>query len=106
MQLVKKVIYKGWNCNLNKSYYFARPVLAEESGRVALTLEDADDGEPISTCTVNLPDEPLGEGEVFIKDYSENEGMVEFLVKEGVVERTGREVQSGYISVPVCKLLV
>lgn len=99
MQLVKKVVYKGWNCNLNKSYY-------EHGKCVVLCLIDADDGEPVSTCTVNLPDEPLGDGEVFIKDYSENEGMVEFLVKEGVVERTGREVQSGYVRIPVCKLLL
>ena len=99
MHLVKKVKYKGWNCNLNKSFY-------HHGERIALYLIDADDGEPVSTCTVNIPDEPLGEGEVLIKDYSENEGMVDFLVQEGVVERTGREVRSGYISIPVCKLLI
>jgi len=99
MQLVKKVVYKGWNCNLNKSYY-------EHGKRVALCLIDADDGEPVSTCTVNLPEEPLADDEVLIKDYSENEGMVEFLVKEGVVERTNRDVRSGYVAIPVCRLLV
>lgn len=103
MEKVKSVIYKGWHCDLLKSYY-------AHGNRVALCLvageKDECPGEPVSTCTVNLPDEPLGEGEVFIKDYSENEGMVEFLVKEGVVEKTGREVRSGYIAVPVCKLLI
>lgn len=99
MQLLKKVKYKDWNCNLHKSYY-------EHGKRVALCLIDAVDGEPVSTCTVNLPDEPLGDGEVFIKDYSENEGMVEFLVKEGIVELTGREIRSGYASIPICKLLL
>ena len=96
---LEKLKYKEWNCLLKKSHY-------QDNGRVALFLIDAEDGEPISTCTVNLPDEPLGDGEVFIKDYSENEGMAEFLVREGVVERTDRVVQSGYVRIPVCKLLV
>ena len=99
MQFIKKVKYKDWNCNLLKSYYI-------NGNRVALYLVAGEDGEPVSTCTVNLPDEPLDEGEVFIKDYSENEGMVEFLEKEGVVKPTGRMVQSGYVLIPVCKLLV
>lgn len=97
--LLKKVVYKNWNCNLNKSYY-------EHGKRVALTLIDADDGEPVAACTVNLPDEPLGDGEVFIKDYAENAGMTEFLVKEGVIQLTGRTVRLPYVSVPVCKLLL
>lgn len=97
MQTIKKVKYKEWDCLLQRGNY--------ENGRVALCLI-ADNGEPISTCTVNLPDESLDAGEVLIKDYSENEGMVEFLVKEGVVERTDRELRSGYISIPVCKLLL
>ena len=103
MHLVKSLKYKDWNCDLYKSYY-------EHGKRVALFLVAGQDdecaGEPVSTCTINLPEETLGEGEVFIKDYSENEGMAEFLEREGVVKRTGRVVQSGYVFIPVCKLLV
>jgi hypothetical protein len=99
LDTIKKVRYKEWDCLLNRSAY-------ENGGRIALFLIDAEDGEPVSTCTVNLPAEPLGIGEVFIKDYSENEGMAEFLVKEGVVELTGRVVVSGYVKIPVGRLLV
>jgi hypothetical protein len=103
MQLVKKVVYKGWNCDLNKSYY-------EHGKRVALCLVAGEDdecpGEPVATCSVNIPEEPLADGEILIKDYSENEGMVEFLESVGVVERTGRVVCSGYVTIPVCKLLI
>ncbi len=103
MELVKKVVYHGWNCDLYRSHY-------AHGNRVALCLVAGEDdecpGEPVATCTVNIPEECLGEGEVIIKDYSENEGMAEFLVKEGVVEYTDRCVQSGYVTMPICKLLV
>lgn len=98
MQTLKKVKYKEWNCLLQRGHY--------GNGRVALCLIDADDGEPVATCTVNLPDEPLDDGEVFIKDYAENLGMTQFLVKEGVVQLTGRTVRLPYESIPVCKLLI
>ena len=98
MQLVKKVKYKKWNCNLFRSVYF--------NERVALILSDADDGSSVATCTVNLTDEILAENEVFIKDYSENKGMLNFLIAEGIIKPTGRKVQCEYVSIPVCKLLI
>src|SRR5690606_10426483 len=72
--------------------------------RPALQLIDAEDGSPIATATVNLPDLPAGPNQVFIKDYSENEGMLAALVAEGVVKPTGQTVRSGYVEVPVCEL--
>ena len=103
MQFLKKVVYNGWNCNLMKSSY-------TDGGRVALCLVAGEDdefpGEPVATCTVNIPEEPLADGEVLIKDYSENVGMAEFLEREGVVKKTGRVVASGYVTIPVCKLLI
>ena len=53
-----------------------------------------------------MPEVALEADEVLIKDYSENEGMTEFLEREGIVKRTGRVVGSGYVTIPVCKLLV
>lgn len=103
MELVKKVVYNGWHCDLLRSVYV-------DNGRVALCLvageKDECPGEPVATCTVNIPDASLAENEVIIKDYSENEGMAEFLVKEGVVELTDRCVGSGYVTMPIAKLLV
>lgn len=66
---------------------------------------DADDGEPVSTCTVNI-DEFLSSKEVVIKNYSENEGMLDFLIKEGIVKDTGKRVQLGYVEAPIVTLLV
>lgn len=99
MQLIKRVNYKGCPCNLMKSFY-------HHGNRVALCLIDAENGEPVATATVNIPEMPLSEDEILIKNYSENQGMLSFLEKEEIVQRTGRVVESGYVTIPVCILLV
>lgn len=94
------------------------PIKAEVSiesyqvgGRKAIELiaaEDQDDiikGEPLMMATVNIMG-ATERGEVLVKDYSENEGVLDCLIKEGVVEDTGRRVESGYVQLPVCRLLV
>jgi hypothetical protein len=75
-------------------------------GRILLALIDASDGEPLFTATVNLPDETLEDGYVFLKGYSENEGLPEALEKAGVVAFTGRVVKTGFVTVKEAKLLV
>lgn len=77
-----------------------------EGGRTSIHLVDADSGEPYCTATVNVPEEPLGPGEVIIKSYSENEGLLERMVEGGVVEPTGRIVQLGHAEAHVCRLLL
>lgn len=91
-----RVRFKGWDCIVEKRQY--------ENGRPALQLIDAEDGSPIATATVNLPDVPLGKNEVAIKDWSENEGMLAALTEAGVVKPTGQTIRSGFVEVPVCEL--
>lgn len=77
------------------------------NGRVALELleEDLEYGlTPYATATVNLPDVLLQPNEVLIKDYAENEGILQFLVDNNIVTATKNGVQSGYVWVPVCIL--
>ena len=62
-------------------------------------------GEPQFTATVALAEIPT-EGCVFLKGWSENEGIPEALVKAGVVELTGRTIPSGYCEAVEAKLLV
>lgn len=54
-------------------------------------------GDPHSTLTVNLPDQHLNDGEVFVKDWGGNEPLVAALTEAGWLIPTGREVQSGYV---------
>ena len=78
------------------------------NGRLAIILDYADEEmdmlAPFAKVTVNMPDIHLNEGEVLIKDWSENEPLVEFLVEEGLLIPTGREVASGYIFPMVARL--
>lgn len=95
------VQFKDWQCVLEfKSY---------SNKRIAIQLVDAEDGSPIATATVNLPDKELKEGEVFIKDWSENEGMLRALCVAKVVEQVEwprNTVRTGFVEAHRCKLLI
>jgi hypothetical protein len=97
MTLQYRSKYGSYQVILQKNSY--------SNGRLAIQLIDAEDGEPVAIATVNLPEHELAPDEVFIKDWSENDGMVEFLVENGIVEYTGRRVPTGYTSAAVCRLL-
>lgn len=74
------------------------------NGRKALMLVDASDGCPYATATVNLPDVLLEDNEILVKDYSENEGILNFLTENNIVVPTDKGVQSGHVWIPVCIL--
>lgn len=62
------------------------------------------DGEPLFKATVMLDEKP-SEGCIFLKGWSENEGIPECLVKAGIVELTGRKVKTGFCEAIEAKLL-
>lgn len=67
-------------------------------------------GELYATATVNLPNDIPAKDCVFIKDYSENEGMLTWLVENNIVITTGRVVfnktlPSGFVTIPEARLL-
>lgn len=89
------VKFKDWECQLEVGCY--------SNGRVALSL--VENAEPVAVATVNMPNVDLEDGEVCIKDYSENEGMFAALVAAGVVERQPvRAIPSGFVNIPVAML--
>ena len=55
--------------------------------------------------TVNLPELPLPEDHVAIKDYSECEGVLDTLVQAGIVSAPIGYVRSGYVELPICRIL-
>jgi hypothetical protein len=98
------VTFMNWDCKVIKQQY--------GNGRVALQLvaavddpnQDIFEGDAIATATVNMPEVALAPDEVIIKDYSENEGILDVLLKAGIVELTGKQVQSGFVTCPICVL--
>lgn len=77
-------------------YYNSRPCI-----QLMSPMEEAPEMlEPYMTASTNLPDSPCPEGEVFIKNYSENEGIVEWLVRAGVLmPEATYTVISGYVTI-------
>lgn len=69
--------------------------------RLALQLTDVEDGSPIATLTVNLPDLPLAEGEFFVKSWSGNEGIADSCRKSGLFVDTGKRVCTGHVQAEV-----
>lgn len=88
----------GYDALLDKKKY--------GNGRTAIQFLDAEDGCPIVMATVNLPDADIAEDEVAIKDYSENEGILQELMDQGVVSAPLRYKASGFVRVPICKILI
>lgn len=75
--------FKEWPCEISLCRYMC-------TERLAIRLIDTRTKEPIATATVNLTQEELTPDEVFIKNYGENEGMLQALVEAGLVVDTGR----------------
>jgi hypothetical protein len=93
-----QIQFKQWNCEVVKRFY--------NNGRPALELIEVGTGEPVAVATVNVPDECIPGGFVAVKDYSENEGMLAALVLQHVVESPKISVASGFVTIPVCRLLI
>lgn len=74
------------------------------NGRTSL-VQIAEDGEMDAILSVNMPGINLASDEICIKNYSENEGALGDLIEAGVVSKPNYYVESGFVKIPVCKLL-
>lgn len=95
---MKLTPYQGYNIHLSIKRY--------ANGRPCIELFDEDDGFPFARATANVTEWQPGEDEILIKNYSENEGLLDWLVSNGIVEDTLRTHRSGFIFLNICKLLV
>lgn len=91
--------YKQWNCTVLISHYTT-------NNRTAIALNDAKDGMPIASLSVNLVDEPVQEGEVVIDTNNCGQEAVQILMEAGIIGEQLRTAQSGFCTYPVHKLLV
>lgn len=70
---------------------------------LALSMVSPEEG-PIAKCSLNV--EGLESDELAIKDYAENEGMLDALVEQGIVQIPHRHVIAGFELIPVVRLVV
>ena len=69
--------------------------------RLAIEVVMCEDNSPFSTLTVNLPDQPLGQNEIFVKTWSENEELAKACLATGLFEDTGKRVPTGFVQAQV-----
>lgn len=65
--------------------------------RIALYGVDAVTGEHLHTLTVNFDDLDVNPGHVWIKNWSENAGVLDALVKARIGTKTGRTCRAGHV---------
>ena len=101
------VLFKNWSCRIVPAIYM--------NNIIALQLKDIDDGSPIATATTNLEDyeekvlqaiKSNGKCYTFIKDWSENQGMLSTLINMKIVSEPVTHVSSGYIDdIPLVEVI-
>lgn len=93
-----KIVFNGYNCELSFARY--------RNNRIANELIDSTDGDSVAMATVNLPEEPLEDDEVFIKGWSENAGIEDVLMSAGVIGPILDAVSTGFVLATKHKLLI
>ncbi len=93
----KKVMFLGEECIVDKLEY-------ANNENIALILRTTETGETMCIASTNT-NMTLPKGEVAIKNYSENEGILEVLVNAGIVSSPTYYTNSGFVSIPICKFL-
>jgi hypothetical protein len=99
---VIKTVYKA-----NLKYYNGEVYLQGgyySNGRQAIKIISLPKGEVVVKATVNVPDIPLEDGEVIIKNYSENEGVLKFLQENNIIGPVLDDAITGFETVYIVKI--
>ena len=83
---------KTYQYNLGEDTYnvFLNITAYRNNGRKAIQLIDAEDGCPFMMVTTNLPEENLEDDEIIVKNYSENQGILQFLMQHNLIRGVER----------------
>ena len=73
------------------------------NGHHRMDFIDHRDGLPVLVASVAI-EESLSPDEIAIKDYSENEGVLNFLMEEGIISSPLKYFNSGFVRIPICKI--
>lgn len=98
----KEVIHKHAEC-LPKGTVTYVQIAQYANGRPAIQL-CSDTGAPEAMATCNLPDTKVPDGHVLIKDWSENKGIMEDLIDNGVIGPPVGVAPTGFCLAKLCPL--
>lgn len=76
-----------------------------EPRNTAIQLTDPTTSEPLLTVTSNTPVE-LPPGHIAVKNYSENTGILEDLIINGITSQPVGTIATGYTKLHIVKLLI
>jgi hypothetical protein len=76
-----------------------------KNGQTSMQLIDAADGTPVAVASIAVPELSISDHQIIVKDYSENLGMLEFLLDNNIAEETNEYVETGYHLSSVVNLL-
>ncbi len=61
--------------------------------------------EPFMTATKEVENADITEDEVVIKNYSENLGILQALIKAEIISKSHESVSSGFVKLNICQLI-
>lgn len=93
---IKDVVFNDYK---NAKIYLTRFI---EDNYPVLMIGNAEAGEVYAICNINPWYEKLNDYEFVIKDYSENEGIFNWLIENDFIQKPHRFIQSGYTINSVC----
>ncbi len=88
------VEFSEWKCQVMMEKY--------HSGGISLRL--VDETGPVARATVNIPGAAIAEDQILVKDYEENEGVLQALITAGLLTDTGQTLRSGNQQLHVAQL--
>ena len=90
--------FAGTICTVQKEKY--------AKGQNCLRLVDSEDFTTFCVATVAVEHEMvnIGENDVIIKNYSENEGILTALINAGIIQEPHRAFSYNFVTLYVCKL--
>ena len=99
-----KVMFLGEECSPSFGEYATKQI-GNDKGQTSIQLI-CEDGELMATATVKIPELPLKDGHVLIKNWSENEGIYGALRDAGIIGPQVGRLPTGYVDALICPLLV
>lgn len=95
----KVLNFNGYDCNLVFGQY--------GNGQTAIQLIDTSDGGIVAVASVSIDTNPkIKDDQVIIKNWSENEGVLDMLIDSGIISSPIDTIPTGFVEGHLCNLLV